>query len=218
MVSTQEKEEKVVEFDIVAATSEHLKYVEQIVQLIEDASKVKGTGIALRSAEYITKKIAEDKAVIALHNGEAAGFCYIETWENKKYVANSGLIVSDKFRKAGLASKIKAKAFELSRQRYPNSRIFGLTTSLAVMKINSALGYVPVTFSEITQDDEFWKGCETCNYYDVLQRTDREKCLCTGMLFTPNPSKIKEKRIEDKTKREQIFYRWVRMKINKELK
>ncbi len=208
---------KAAEFQIIAATSEHLIHVPQIVQLIEDASKVKGTGIALRSAEYITKKINENKAVIALYNEQAAGFCYIETWENKKYVANSGLIVSDKFRKAGLASKIKEKAFELSRQRYPNSQIFGLTTSLAVMKINSALGYVPVTFSEITQDDEFWKGCETCNYYDILQRTDREKCLCTGMLFTPNPNKIKEKRLEDKQKREQIFYRWARMKINKEL-
>jgi len=205
-------------FKIIAATTEHLKYVHQVVTLIEAASKVKGTGLALRSEEYITKKIAENKAVIALYNDDVAGFCYIESWENKKYVANSGLIVSDKYRQAGLARKIKEKAFELSRKKYPNSHIFGLTTSLAVMKINSALGYIPVTFTEITMDDEFWKGCQTCNYYDILLRTNREKCLCTGMLYDVNtPEKDKPKNGE-KQKRIQLFYRWVKMKISKELK
>ena len=173
------------EYSIIAATEEHLGLVPDVVALIEEASKVPGTGIALRTEEYISKKIKQNKAVIALYNGEMAGFCYIETWENKKYVANSGLIVSPKLRKSGLAGKIKQKAFELSRERYPQSKIFGLTTSLPVMKINTALGYAPVTFSEITQDDEFWQGCESCNYYDILVRTKREKCLCTGMLFDP---------------------------------
>ncbi len=175
------------EFQIIDAAEEHLPLAKQIVQMIGDAAKIPGTGIAIRTVEYISEKIRQGKAVIALQKGDKdiAGFCYIETWENKKYVANSGLIVAQKYRKSGLASEIKKRAFQLSRKRYPNSKIFGLTTSLAVMKINTALGYVPVTFSEITQDDEFWHGCETCNYYDILVRTKRDKCLCTGMLFDP---------------------------------
>ena len=175
------------EFQIIDANEKHLHLASQVVKMIEEASKIPGTGIALRTEEYISEKIKQGKAVIALHKGdnEMAGFCYIETWENKKYVANSGLVVAQKYRKSGLASEIKKRAFKLSRKRYPNSKIFGLTTSLAVMKINTALGYVPVTFSEITKDDEFWQGCETCNYYDILVRTKRDKCLCTGMLFDP---------------------------------
>ena len=174
-----------IKYQIIAATEEHLSMVTDIVALIEEASKIPGTGIALRTEEYISKKIVRNKAIIAIHNNELAGFCYIETWENKKYVANSGLIVSPRLRKSGLAGKIKQKAFELSRERYPESKIFGLTTSLPVMKINTALGYAPVTFSEITQDNEFWQGCESCNYYDILVRTKRDKCLCTGMLYDP---------------------------------
>ncbi len=181
------------EFKIIDADERHLHLAKHVVKMIEEASKIPGTGIALRTEEYIAEKIKQGKAVIALHrnDNDIAGFCYIETWENKKYVANSGLIVAQKYRKSGLASEIKKRAFELSRKKYPNSKIFGLTTSLAVMKINTALGYVPVTFSEITQDDEFWHGCETCNYYDILVRTKRDKCLCTGMLF--DPEKHKEK-------------------------
>ena len=186
-MNTTENTLTTVEFKIIEATKEHLPLAEKVVNMIVEASKIPGTGIAVRTIEYISKKISEGKAIIALHKGDndMAGFCYIETWENKKYVANSGLIVSAKYRKSGLASEIKKRAFQLSRKRYPNSKIFGLTTSLAVMKINTALGYVPVTFSEITQDNEFWQGCESCNYYDILVRTKRDKCLCTGMLFDP---------------------------------
>ena len=175
-------------YDIIVAGKEHLNLVDDVVHLINEASKIPGTGIALRTHEYISKKIRRGKAIIALHNGDLAGFCYIETWESKKYVANSGLIVFPKLRNSGLAGKIKQKAFELSRKKYPESKIFGLTTSLPVMKINTVLGYVPVTFSEITQDKVFWQGCETCNYYDILVRTKRDKCLCTGMLFEPKAS------------------------------
>ena len=100
-------------------------------------------------------------------------------------VANSGLIVKPEYRQRGLAKKIKHKAFELSRQRFPNAKIFGLTTGLAVMKINTELGYVPVTFSELTDDPTFWKGCESCVNYDVLLRNNYTRCLCTGMLYDP---------------------------------
>ena len=172
-----------VKIEITEATEKYLIFVPKIVKLIKEAAEIKGTGIALRTNEYISNKIKRNNAVIAIHKNELAGFCYIETWENKKYVAHSGLIVSQKFRNLKLATGIKQKAFELSKKKYPNSKIFGLTTSLAVMKINSELGYKPVTFSELTKDDEFWKGCETCNYYDILVRTKREKCLCTGMLY-----------------------------------
>lgn len=167
------------------ADERHLEYVDTILTTIEAAAKVRGTGIARRNPEYVAKKIEEGKAVIALCGEEFAGFCYIETWGDKKFVANSGLIVVDKFRGCGLAKRIKRTAFELSRKRYPEAKIFGLTTGLAVMKINSELGYKPVPFSELTDDDAFWKGCQSCVNYDILQRTGRRMCLCTGMLYDP---------------------------------
>jgi hypothetical protein len=170
---------------VIIADESHLAYVDTILKTIEDAAKVRGTGIARRSPEYLALKINEGKAIIALAGDEFAGFCYIESWGNKKFVANSGLIVVDKFRGAGLAKRIKKKAFDLSRQKYPDAKIFGLTTGLAVMKINSELGYKPVTFSELTDDEAFWKGCQSCVNYDILQRTERKFCLCTGMLYDP---------------------------------
>jgi len=167
------------------ADENFLEYVDTILKTIEEAAKIRGTGIARRSPEYIAEKMREGKAIIALSGKEFAGFCYIESWGNKQFVANSGLIVVDKFRGAGLAKRIKRKAFELSRKMYPDAKIFGLTTGLAVMKINSELGYKPVTFSELTDDEAFWKGCQSCVNYDILQRTNRKHCLCTGMLYDP---------------------------------
>lgn len=184
-----DKEIAVDEITVQIADERFLEYVETILTTIEIAAKVRGTGIARRSPEYIEQKMKEGKAIIALAGEEFAGFCYIETWGNKKFVANSGLIVVDKYRGNGLAKRIKRKAFELSRQRYPDAKIFGLTTGLAVMKINSELGYKPVTFSELTDDEAFWKGCQSCVNYDILQRTSRKHCLCTGMLFDPKADK-----------------------------
>lgn len=174
------------DFKILVATSDHTKYAEEISQLIELSAAARGTGIAKRPPEYIVKKMEEGKAVIAISDkGEFAGFCYIESWGEKKFAANSGLIISEKFRQMGLAMKVKRKAFDLSRQKFPNAKLFGLTTSLAVMKINSELGYRPVTFSELTDDEQFWKGCQSCVNYDILTRTNRKHCLCTGMLYDP---------------------------------
>ncbi len=174
-----------IDFNILVATSEHIKYAEEISQVIETSAAARGTGIAKRSKDYIVNKIEEGKAVIAIsEKGEFAGFCYIESW-GEKFAANSGLIITEKFRKMGLALKVKRKAFELSRQKFPNAKLFGLTTSLAVMKINSELGYRPVTFSELTDDEQFWKGCQSCVNYDILTRTKRKHCLCTGMLYNP---------------------------------
>lgn len=169
------------------SSEKHLVYVEEIRNEMEDSAKKRGTGIAKRSSEYLGKKISEGNAVIAIdENGTWAGFCYIETWTNGEYVANSGLIVSPQFRKMGLATQIKERIFQLSREKYPNAKIFGLTTGLAVMKINSKMGYKPVIYSELTQDDQFWNGCKNCINYDILMTKERKNCLCTAMLFVPD--------------------------------
>lgn len=167
------------------ADGSHEKYIDQILQTIEDSSKVRGTGIAKRTHEYVRQKMLEGKAIIALCDGEFAGFCYIESWGDKKYVANSGLIVNPKYRGQGLASRIKRFSFDLSRKRFPHAKLFGLTSGAAVMKINTELGYIPVTFADLTDDEEFWKGCEGCVNVDVLHRTGRRYCICTAMLFDP---------------------------------
>jgi GNAT superfamily N-acetyltransferase len=170
---------------IVAAGMQHVAYAEQIVEALAQAAAQRGTGIARRSPDYVRTKLAEGKAVIALEGSKLAGFCYIETWSHGKFIANSGLIVLPEYRQQGLAKKIKAAVFRLSRKKYPEAKIFGITTSLAVMKINSSLGYKPVTFSELTQDENFWKGCLSCKNHDILQRNEHKMCLCTGMLYDP---------------------------------
>lgn len=173
------------DIEVVTATVMHLKYVDQVNDEIDSASKERGTGIARRTYDYIANKMLEGKAVIALDGDQFAGFCYLESWGHNRFVANSGLIVAKAYRGVGLATEIKRKIFNLSRMKFPDAKIFGLTTGLAVMKINHELGYRPVTFSELTDDEDFWKGCTSCVNYDILQRTGRSKCLCTGMLFDP---------------------------------
>lgn len=169
-------------FIVEIANETHQRYAEEICELIKESAKARGTGIAERKPEYIREKMTAGKAVIALQGDTLAGFCYIETWSHGEYVANSGLIVAPQFRRFGLAKAIKKRSIELSRTKYPQAKLFGITTSLAVMKINSELGYEPVTFSELTQDDAFWSGCKSCPNYDILERNNRRMCLCTAML------------------------------------
>jgi GNAT superfamily N-acetyltransferase len=176
--------------NVLIAAAAQAGYAEEICSLLEISAQQRGTGIARRSPEYIRRKIETGNAIIALtDDGKLAGFCYIEIWSHGKYVANSGLVVAHDFRQFGLAKKIKRQAFDLARDKYPGAKVFGITTSLAVMKINSELGYKPVTFSELTQDEDFWKGCQSCPNYDILQRCGHKMCLCTGMLA---PSKLEE--------------------------
>ena len=176
--------------EIEISSSMHLMYVSEIQQEMYDSAQRRGTGIAKRSIEYLSKKISEGNAVVATENGEWVGFCYIETWSHGRFVANSGLIVSPKFRHGGIATLIKDRVFALSREKFPNAKIFGLTTGLAVMKINSDLGYKPVIYSELTQDEEFWNGCKNCVNYEILMKKERKNCLCTAMLFVPDNNKV----------------------------
>ena len=179
---------------IVIANKSHTIYAQQICNTISEAAKVRGTGIAKREPAYIIEKMEKGNAVIALDGKKLAGFCYIEAWSHGKFVANSGLIVHPNYRGKGIAKAIKKKIFEHSRTKFPTSKIFSITTGLPVMKLNSDLGYKPVTFSELTDDQSFWKGCQTCKNYDVLQRTKQQMCLCTGMLFDPNQQEQKSKK------------------------
>ncbi|MBC7757968.1 MAG: GNAT family N-acetyltransferase [Phormidesmis sp. FL-bin-119] len=186
------------EFVVIKATEHHISFAEQICNEMSESAKARGTGIARRTPDYIIHKMLEDKAVIALHeDGTWAGFCYIETWSHGAFVANSGLIVNPQFRNRGLAKLIKKAIFDLSRLKYPDAKIFGLTTGLPVMKINSELGYEPVTYSELSQDEEFWKGCQSCVNYDILKSKERKNCMCTAMLWDPVE---KAKEIEQKMK------------------
>ena len=180
------------DLQVLIAGEQHIPYVQIILDTIEAAAKVRGTGIAKRTPEYVEQKMKEGKAIIAFVDGEFAGFCYIESWGNKQYVANSGLIVVEKFRQHGLATKIKRKAFALARTMFPDAKVFGLTSGAAVMRINSELGYMPVSFAQLTDDEAFWRGCQGCINYDVLTRTDRRYCICTAMLFDPAKQKDKK--------------------------
>ena len=201
------------------ATSSDSKYAETITTEMEQSAKARGTGIAKRSPEYLSNKMEEGKAVIAhTKDGTWVGFCYIETWSHGAFVANSGLIVSPAFRKSGIAKQIKEHIFKLSRQLFPESKIFGLTTGLAVMKINSDLGYEPVTYSELTQDEEFWSGCKSCVNFDILMSKERKNCMCTAMLYDPKdhyePEETKQYFEENKKGFERLlrFKEWKLLK------
>ncbi|WP_353137338.1 GNAT family N-acetyltransferase [Pseudopedobacter sp.] len=207
------------DFNILVAGVQHVGFAQTIVDEMEASAKVRGTGIAKRSPEYVSNKMLEGKAVIALHkDGTWAGFCYIETWSHGEFVANSGLIVNPIYRKAGLAKAIKFKIFELSRTKYPDAKIFGLTTGLAVMKINSELGYEPVTYSQLTQDENFWKGCQSCVNYDILMSKGRQNCMCTAMLYDPEDKRIQEEeRLKKITKKATLLER-IEAKLRNSLK
>lgn len=173
------------EIKVMVADASHEKYVDTILETITAAAKVRGTGIAKRTHEYLATKMKETKAVIALCGDRLAGFSYIETWGNKHYVTTSGLIVHPDFRGLGVSKRIKDMTFTLARTRWPKAKIFSLTSGSAVMRMNTQLGYIPVTFADLTDDEAFWRGCDGCVNVDVLKRTDRRYCICTGMLYDP---------------------------------
>ena len=161
-------------------------FADQIIHEMESSAVARGSGISKRSAAAIIEKIDNGKAIVAItENGEWVGFSYIETWDNEKFVSNSGLIVSPQHRNQGVASQIKTQIFELSRSRYPLAKVFSITSGSAIMKMNTRLGFGPVTYAEVAQETAFWDGCKSCVNYDVLQGKNRHNCLCTAMLFDP---------------------------------
>lgn len=194
ITSPKQKEEEIPVIKICIAGKQHIPYVEEILKTIEESSKARGTGIARRSPDYVAQKMIEGKAIIALCGTDFAGFCYIESWSNKQYVVNSGLIVNPKYRNCGLAKRIKKFSFNYSRRLFPNAKLFGLTSGAAVLKINNELGYRPVTFEQLTDDPAFWRGCQSCINYDVLLRTECKRCICTAMLYDPeeHPNEVLE--------------------------
>ena len=191
-------------------------YAQTITDEMEASAKARGTGIAKRSPEYVAQKMEEGKAVIAvLPDGGWVGFCYIEVWGHEEFVANSGLIVSPEFRKSGIAKNIKQTIFNLSRQRYPKAKIFGLTTGLAVMKINSDLGYEPVTYGQLTEDEEFWAGCKSCVNYDILMSKERKNCMCTAMLYDPADHFEPIETSEEFKQKSKLYERFMKIKQSK---
>ncbi len=204
---------------IKVATAADTHFSKIITDEMEASAKARGTGIARRSPEYIEQKMIEGKSVIAVTvEGDWVGFCYIEVWEHNKFVANSGLIVSPAYRKSGVAKGIKQRIFELSREKYPASKIFGLTTGLAVMKINSDLGYEPVTYSELTTDEQFWAGCKSCVNYDILMSKERKNCMCTAMLFDPEDHYTPEETKTEFKKQSKLYERFMRIKQSRMMK
>ena len=170
------------EFNIIIASKEDLHFAKEISAMYTESAKDRGTGIAQRTPEYLEQRISRGNAIIAIHDGALAGFCYIEVFSSEGYVSNSGLIVKPNFRGLGLSKQIKKAAVNLAFTKYPKAKLFGITTSDAVMKINSQLGYIPVSYKQLTSDDEFWKGCKSCKNYDILIRNEKQMCLCTAML------------------------------------
>ena len=200
-------------FIVQVATSDHSHFTKEICELIEVSAKHRGTGIAVRSPEYIRQKMAEGKAIIALAgSSKLAGFCYIESWSNRQYVANSGLVVTPDFRSKGVATEIKKRAFEHSQKLFPEAKLFGLTTSLPVMKINSELGYVPVTYEKLTRDNDFWNGCKSCVNYEILMSKNKSNCMCTAMLFDGEKTKNSKWNFMKKSK---IYERFMKRKSSK---
>jgi len=198
------------------AHSGDASFANAITDEMASSAKARGTGIAKRSPDYVAAKINEGKSVIAYtEDGTWVGFCYIEAWQHGQFVANSGLIVAPAFRKTGIAKKIKQTIFQLSREKYPTAKIFGLTTGLAVMKINSELGYEPVTYSELTDDEEFWAGCKSCVNYDILMSKDRKNCMCTAMLYEPKPEAAIEELAADFTNNSKLYERFMKIKQSK---
>lgn len=198
------------------AHSGDIHYSTNITDEMASSAKARGTGIAKRTPEYVAKKIEEGKSVIAhTADGTWVGFCYIEAWQHGQFVANSGLIVSPEFRKSGIAKKIKNTIFQLSREKYPNAKLFGLTTGLAVMKINSDLGYEPVTYSELTDDEEFWVGCKSCVNYEILMSKDRKNCMCTAMLYAPKNEHTPSATASDFKMNSKLYERFMKIKQSK---
>jgi len=175
------------------ATKDDWIFAKQITDEMHDSAINRGCGISKRSPLSVIRKMIEGKAVIAVTtDNHWAGFSYIETYENNEFVSNSGLIVAPAYRQCGVAKAIKQQIYDLSRKLYPNSKIFSITTGAAVMKMNTRLGFEPVTYSEITRGKKFWQSCKSCVNYQTLLSKGYKNCFCTAMLYTPEQEEENE--------------------------
>lgn len=185
-------------------TSDDFRWAGQLCVWYEDSAKKRGTGIAKRDPDYIKKKMENENAVIAFDDeGKLAGFTYIETFEEEKFVVNSGLIIRPDLRGTGVGKLVKHAVFKHTRTKYPKSKVISITTSLAVMRLNADLGYRPVTLSELTQSDDFWQGCKSCKNYPILVQNERKMCLCTGLIYDKLDDKFAKKTNKENDKDEE---------------
>ena len=183
------------------ANKDDVKYADELVLWYEESARQRKTGIAKRNPVYLQRKMVNGNAIIAFDDdGSLAGFSYIETYEEEKFVVNSGLIVRTDLRTSGIGKEIKKAIFALSRTKFPNSKIFSITTSLAVMRMNTKLGYKPVTYSELTQSEEFWNGCKSCKNYHILLENERKMCICTGLVYDNLDDEFARKQKEESLK------------------
>ncbi|ADX67027.1 MULTISPECIES: argininosuccinate synthase [Weeksella] len=183
------------------ANKDDVKYADELVLWYEESARQRKTGIAKRNPVYLQRKMVNGNAIIAFDDdGSLAGFSYIETYEEEKFVVNSGLIVRTDLRTSGIGKEIKKAIFALSRTKFPNSKIFSITTSLAVMRMNTKLGYKPVTYSELTQSEEFWNGCKSCKNYHILLENERKMCICTGLVYDNLDDEFAKKQKEESLK------------------
>jgi hypothetical protein len=181
-------------FVIRLATEADAKHLPRIADLLDEGAISRGIGRGRRPDSLMLQKIRENRSIMAFNpEGDVVGFCYIDTWNNDSFVVHNALIVAPKYRDKNLGWLIKEFAFKITRSRWPDAKIFGLTTTQAVMHINSKLGYEPVVYAALPQDERFWNGHSNCIYYDVLQRSGGRFCLCTAMLYDPEKSPKSEK-------------------------
>jgi GNAT superfamily N-acetyltransferase len=169
------------------ATSGDRAYAATIANEMAYSSARRGTGIARRPPEYVMQKMDEGLAVIAVNadNGAWAGFCCIEVWQHKKYVANSGLIVSPGYRGTGISKQIKIALFDHCRSKFPGARLFSLSASPAVIHMNKAMGYKVVSFAEVMSDELFLTGCESWVNYKELMSREQTRLPYVSMIFDP---------------------------------
>jgi argininosuccinate synthase len=165
------------------ANSHDIHYAQTICNKIEESTKIRKTGIAKRNVESIKNNIINGNAIIAFSNNKLAGFSYIDTFQKEQFVSNSGMIVLPEFRNIGIAKLIKSEIFKLSINKFPYSKIFSITTSIKILKINICLGFKPVYFQYITLSEIFWNCCKSCANYDILIKNKITMCLCTGLLY-----------------------------------
>lgn len=172
------------------AASDDYRYAAEIMDEMAGSAARRGTGIDVRPPEYALEKMENDLAVIAVNsqNNEWAGFCYIETWKHERYAANSGLIVSPKYRGMGISKEIKIKLFEHCRMKFPFAKLFSLTASPAVIHINKALGYKTVSYSDLLNDELFLTGCNSWVDYIDLMSNKRPGLDYQAMVFEPEAS------------------------------